>query len=290
MNSTGLGRGLDSLLPPKKNKQAELKRIAVDEIEPNPNQPRKNFDPEKLAELTRSIKKQGVIEPVVVRPRQGEKYPLVAGERRWRAACQAGLDNIPAIIRDLDDDQALTVALIENIQRENLNPIEEARAYRRLQKKQNWIRQQLAEAVAKSRSAIANRIRLLDLPMSVKKMIGQQKLSAGHARALLPLDDADKITRLAEKIVKNDYSVRQTEKAVKKLMAADEQQETGGEKKQPPTHYQHLEAELEEAIGAPVEIESKNRRQGHIRIFFNNPDEFEMLRNRLKNIITPEDR
>lgn len=286
MSNKGLGRGLDSLLPPKNKKEAELKRIPVDEIEPNPQQPRKNFNPERLAELTESIRKQGVIEPVVVRPPDDGKYLLVAGERRWRAACQAQLDTIPAIVRDLNEKEALTIALVENIQRENLNPIEEARAYRRLLKQQDWNQQQLATAVAKSRSAIANRMRLLDLPVVVKKSIEEGSLSAGHARALLGLKDENDIIDLTKKIKSRGYSVRQTEQAVRKLNKSKEEPKPEKKEKetQPPTHYQHLEAELEESIGAPVEIESKNRRKGHIKIYFNDPDEFEQLRDKLKNV------
>ncbi len=285
MSNKGLGRGLDSLLPPRDKKEAELKRIPVDEIEPNPQQPRKNFNPERLAELTESIRKQGVIEPVVVRPPRDGKYLLVAGERRWRAACQAQLDTIPAIVRDLNEKEALTVALVENIQRENLNPIEEARAYRRLLKQQDWNQQQLATAVAKSRSAIANRMRLLDLPVVVKKSIEEGSLSAGHARALLGLKGENDIINLTKRIKSRGYSVRQTEQAVREINKPKEKTKAEKtEEDQPPTHYQHLEAELEESIGAPIEIESKNRRKGHIKIYFNDPDEFEQLRARLKNV------
>ncbi len=286
MSNTGLGRGLDSLLPEENSGEGSLKNIPVDKIEPNPHQPRQEFDPEKMEELTESIEQQGVIEPVVVQPEKDKTHTLIAGERRWRAACQAELDSIPAIVRDVNAEQSLSVALIENIQREDLNPIEEARAYRELKKKESLSQQEVARLVGKNRTTIANRLRLLNLPRPAKEALVEEKISAGHARALLALE-GEEIEAVLEEIVRKNLNVRQTEKLIRAKNEKEEEEEKKeeSEDKKPPTHFEHLEAELEDSVGAPVGIETDSERKaGHVKIFFNDPDEFETIRNRLQQI------
>ncbi|MGM0380481.1 MAG: ParB/RepB/Spo0J family partition protein [bacterium] len=287
MSNTGLGRGLDSLLPEEKSEDNRLKNIPTDKIEPNPHQPRQEFDPEKLAQLTSSIEQQGVIEPIVVQPEKDNTHTLIAGERRWRAACQAEIESIPAIIKNISAERSLSIALIENIQRENLNPIEEARAYQEIKTNQDLNQEEVARLVGKNRTTVANRLRLLNLPKTVKKALVEEKISAGHGRALLALEDEDQVKKLLNKIIDKGLSVRRTEQliqSVKKKPQEEEQKETE-ENKRPPTHFEHLEAELEDNIGAPVNIETDSERKaGHLKIFFNDPDEFELLRQRLKTI------
>ena len=218
---SGLGRGLSSLLgevaqetPVDGTAGAQrggVQMIAVASIEPNLGQPRRVFDEEALAELADSIRARGVIQPIVVRPRDG-RFQIVAGERRWRAAQKARLHEIPAIVRKLDDAETLEVALIENIQRRDLNAIEEAQGYRRLVEDFGHTQEELGKLVHKSRSHVANLLRLLDLPQSVQDLVGSGKLSMGHARALIPAKDAE---ALAEEVVKRGLSVRDTEKLVR---------------------------------------------------------------------------
>ena len=209
----GLGKGLQALFPGQLNQGAteQLKEIAVDKIRIAPRQPRQIFDPEKLAELAESIKELGVIQPVVVRPGQEGGYELIAGERRWRACKMLGHKTIPAVIKEYHDLEATAVALIENIQRENLNPLEEALAYQQLMEEFHLTQEEVSERVGKSRPFVANMVRLLGLADEVKEMLAQGQLSAGHARALLAVEDAKKQVNLAEKIIKQQLNVRQTE-------------------------------------------------------------------------------
>lgn len=289
MSNIGLGRGLDSLLPKKDVKDTALKNIPVDKIEPNPNQPREEFDPEKMEELTQSIQNQGVIEPVVLQPEQNDSHTLIAGERRWRAACQAELESIPAIIKDVTAEQSLSVALIENIQRENLNSIEEAQAYNQLKEKQDLSQEEVAKLVGKNRTTIANRLRLLNLPDTIKDALIDEDISPGHARALLSIGEDEQKEKVLEKIIENDLNVRQAENLIKSRKSEDkkENKDSGKQKtkNKKPAHFENLESDLEETIGAPVGIKSdKERKSGHIKIFFNDPDEFEMIRKRLEQI------
>lgn len=286
MSNSGLGRGLDSLMPEADETQSEsgLHQLPVDLITPNPDQPRQNFNSEKMEELTDSIAEQGLIEPLLVRPKATEGYVLVAGERRWRAARQAGLEEVPAIVREFSDEEALAVSLVENIQRENLNPLEESRAYKQLMEKQDCGQQEVAQAVGKSRSAVANRLRLLELPETAREALEAEEISAGHARVLLGLEAAA-AGKVVEQIKQKQLNVRQTEKLVTKLKESEtEETETKTGKPEPAAHFEDLEAELEESIGAPVNIKSSDRKSGQIRIQFNNPDEFELIKDRLKEI------
>jgi ParB family chromosome partitioning protein len=283
-----LGRGLDELLSSEKTgENSSLSQLPIVEIAANPHQPRNQFDPEKLEELTESIRQQGVVEPIVVRPYSDgdHRYMIVAGERRWRAAQQAGLERIPGIVRDLEPEKAYLLSLVENVQRENLSPLEEARAYNRLIEDEDYSQQQVTEATGKSRSAIANRLRLLDLPESVRDALLEGVLTAGHARALLPLNSGEAETILNE-ILENDLTVRETERIVQehKEPESSEEKSTNSEAdtESRPAHFDQLEAELESNLGAPVTIESENKKSGTIMIHFSSPDEFETLRNQLK--------
>jgi len=215
-----LGKGLDALLSKSQGekREHEIKEIDINKIKPNPYQPRNNFSKDTLKELALSIEKKGVLQPITVREVQYDKFELVTGERRWKAAKQANLKTIPAIIREFKDNEMMEVALIENLQREDLNPIEEAHAYKKMIQELDITQEEVAERVSKSRSTISNTIRLLNLPPSVQDIVSRETLSMGHARALLPLETKKQI-KLAKKIEKEGLSVRETEKKVKAELA-----------------------------------------------------------------------
>src|SRR6478672_12219889 len=223
MQKKGLGRGLSALIP-----SAELKtesraeqtplEIAVERITPSPFQPRRTFDEAKIEELASSIRNQGIIQPLVVR-RNGDGYELIAGERRWRAAMRAGLTHVPIVVRDASDQEALQLALVENLQREDLNPIEEANGYRRLQEEFHWSQEEMAEKVAKSRPAITNSLRLLSLPVEVQQEVLGGNLPAGQARALLGLHTEALMISACREVIAKGLSTRETEKLVRHLVA-----------------------------------------------------------------------
>ncbi len=218
MSRKVLGRGLDALLgdePTRKN-QEQLLEIDLDLIEPNAKQPRTRFADEKLNELAQSILANGIVQPILVR-RRGARYQLIAGERRWRASQRAGLQKIPAIIREVADEKLLELALIENIQRQELNPIEEARAYRNLIETIGLTQEMVAERVGKNRTVVTTCLRLLKLPKDIQQLVEDEKISAGHARALLMSSDVESQRRLASRIIEMSLSVRETEKAVKRI-------------------------------------------------------------------------
>lgn len=290
MSNDRLGRGLDELLPEDDaSEEASLNRLPTDEIAPNPHQPRDHFDREKLEELTESIQKQGVVEPIVVRPYPDgdRRYMIVAGERRWRASRQAGLERIPGLVRDLDPEHAYLLSLVENVQRENLSPLEEARAYQRLRDEEGYGQQKIADAVGKSRSAIANRLRLLNLPEDAQDALLEGIISAGHARALLSLPD-EAAEHLLNEILEKDLTVRETEQRARDLgkEPPEENEEEAPEPEPPerPKHFDRLEAQLETNLGAPVSIESEDKKSGTIMIHFSSPDEFETLQDRLEQL------
>ncbi|MEO1333960.1 MAG: ParB/RepB/Spo0J family partition protein, partial [Myxococcota bacterium] len=219
-----LGRGLAALIPGNSsNGQAArsgLRTIAIEQIDPNPTQPRKQFDGDQLDELAASIREHGVLQPVVVR-RAGERYQLVAGERRWRATAKAGLHEIPALVKELADDAALAVALVENVQRQDLDPIEEAEAYHRLVSEHALSHEELARIVGKSRATITNALRLLQLPAPVLARLATGELTAGHARAVMTLKDPAAMERLADEIVRQRLSVRDAERRAKAQKASE---------------------------------------------------------------------
>jgi len=264
-----LGRGLSALIPDAPAPAAGERSLDIDtdRLRPNRFQPRTTIDEGKIDELARSIKSNGIIQPIVAR-RSDDGFEIVAGERRWRAAQRAGLLKVPVVVRDVPDDRLLTAALIENIQREDLNPIEEAHAYRRLSDELQLTQEQIADAVGKDRSSIANYVRLLKLPQEVRANVGSGALSMGHARALLALPDEAAQLRVARDIVSRGLSVRETEAIVKK-----------GAKPQAPkaepakdVHTRAAEEKLRFALGTGVRIVRKNR-GGRIEIDFKSEDE-----------------
>ncbi len=227
----GLGRGLGALIPNAPEPRAESaqdsspREVAVERITPSPFQPRRGLDEAKLDELAASIRNQGVIQPLVVRP-QGDGFELIAGERRWRAAMRAGLNRVPVVIRNASDNEALQLALVENLQREDLNPIEEASGYRRLQEEFHWSQEEMAEKVGKSRPAIANALRLLTLPTEVQQEVSAGKLPAGQARALLGLHTEPLIISASREVIAKGLSTRDTEKMVRYLLMGRKRRRT----------------------------------------------------------------
>ena len=287
----GLGKGLDSLIPDNKSmksvtseKTVESKEDAaaksgvqvmkINEVEPNRDQPRKNFDEDALLELSDSIKQFGVLQPLLVRKRK-DYYEIIAGERRWRAAKLAGVKEVPVIEKEYTDQEILEIGLIENIQRENLNPIEEAIAYKRLLEEFNLKQDEVAERVSKSRTAVTNSMRLLKLSDKVQQMIIDDMISTGHARALLAIDDPELQYTLANKIFDEKLSVRETEKLVKEIKNPKKPKE-----KKPVANsfiYQDLEEKMKSVYGTKVSIASKGKGKGKIEIEYYSDDELEHL-------------
>lgn len=217
MTRRALGRGLSALLsdgPPKLEAREELREVDIDLIDPNPDQPRTVFSEERLEELTQSIRENGLVQPILLRRKGDGRFQLVAGERRWRAAQRVGMQRVSAIIRDVEDEKLLEIALIENIQRQELNPIEEAAAYQRLMEVLGLTQDEVAKRVGKDRSSVANYIRLLKLPDIVQSMLVDERLSMGHARALLGLEEEEEQAKLAQEVIERKLSVRETERAV----------------------------------------------------------------------------
>ena len=284
----GLGKGLDSMIPEKKTK-AEIKadadnslvEVKISEIDPNIGQPRKKFDEDELLELAESIKIHGVIQPIIVTKR-GKRYEIIAGERRWRASKLAGLTKIPAVIREYTDKEIMEVSLIENIQRQDLNPIEEAVAFKNLIDEYKMKQDDLAERVSKSRSAITNALRLLKLDDKVKAMLAEGLISTGHARALLAVEDKSKQQILATRIFDEKLSVRETEKLVKQIL---ENKESKKEKKSSEKLiYKKLEDSLKSIIGSKVSIKSNDNGKGKIEIDYYSIEELDRITELLSNI------
>ncbi len=274
-----LGRGLSALirdLPSSSGRDGALE-VDLDLIEPNREQPRRDMDEQRLDALAASVRETGVLQPIVVRRREEGKYEIVAGERRWRAALRAGLLKVPVVVRDVPDEKRLELALIENVQRENLNPIEEARAYRRLADELGRTQEEIAQAVGKDRATVANYQRLLALPEDVQADIASGALSMGHARALAALPDAASQRSAAREVRAGALSVRATEALVKRLL------EPPAPRKPPPTPDVHTRAAAETlrvALGSRVDI-VRRRRGGEIRIAFKSEDELQRLYERL---------
>ncbi len=280
-----LGRGLDALLGPTSTGKegpagadGELRALPVDQLQRGQYQPRVDMRPESLDELANSIRAQGVVQPIVVRAiKDGPgqvRYEIIAGERRWRAAQLAGLQEIPAVVREVGDSAAMAMALIENIQRENLNPLEEARALERLIDEFDMTHQQAAEAVGRSRAAVSNLLRLLDLCPEAKTLVEERKLEMGHARALLALADAREQAAAARKVAVAGYSVRETERLVKRLTSHP----PAGKGKAPPRKdpdIQRLESDLGDRLGASVSIQHGAGGKGKLVIGYNSLEELE---------------
>ena len=278
----GLGRGLDALLAGSDAKpEDELRNLPVDRLKPGKYQPRTHMDPESLAELAGSIKAQGVMQPILVRAVDktpgAERYEIVAGERRWRASQQAGLIEVPVLVRAIPDEQALEMALIENIQRENLNPLEEAQGLQRLIDEFGLTHQQAADAVGRSRPAASNLLRLLQLTAAVQDMLMNGKLDMGHARALLPLNGAQQVA-LAQRIVQKNLSVRDAERLVQQIVNPPKKQAAPAIDRD----LLRLQEELSDTIGSSVAIRSNKKGAGKITIEFNDLDQLEGILGRLR--------
>jgi len=269
----GLGRGLDALLSVSRPERDSLAELPVDAIQPNPHQPRKSFSSEALDELAASIRASGVIQPVVVR-RVGQGYQLVVGERRWRAARQAGLERIPAVVRDTTDAESLEIALVENLLREDLNPIEEAEAYQKLLTEFGWTQEDLAGRVGRDRSSIANALRLLRLPETIQLDLREGRLTMGHARALLALTIGAEQLKLREQILAHSWSVRATEEGVRKRAVRRALRGRSAE-------LSALESSLRSALMTQVRIVGSDR-SGRIEITYANAEELERIAGILK--------
>lgn len=270
-----LGRGLDAILIDNEEQKEEngVRMIRLSEVEPNPDQPRKIFDTEPLEALAESISQHGVIQPVVVRPKDG-MYMIVTGERRWRAARMAGLSEIPVIIIEADDKKAAELALVENIQRKDLNPVEEARGYAALIDEFSYTQEEIAKKIGRSRSAVTNSLRLLDLPPKALDYLASGELSEGHAKVLLSLKDSEKIENAAETVVSKGLSVRDTEKLVKFLSSVKEEEEI--KVVHDVDHTKALERKVQSIIGHTVKI-VQNGKKSSINIGFSDNDDLENI-------------
>ena len=296
----GLGKGLDSLIPNKSDKpkvQPEKKEkkaenikeetgeimAKINQVEPNRDQPRKDFDEDSLMELADSIKQFGILQPLIVKKKK-DYYEIIAGERRWRAAKIAGVKEVPIIVKEYSDQEIVEISLIENIQRENLNPIEEAMAFKRLLEEFNLKQDEVAERVSKSRTAVTNSMRLLKLSKKVQQMIIDDMISTGHARALLAIDDEEQQYILANKIFDEKLSVRETEKLVKALKNPKKEV-----KKEKPEHtfvYDNIEEQLKNIIGTKVSVNPKANGKGRIEIEYYSEEELERIYDLIMTIRT----
>lgn len=276
----GLGKGLDTIFAENEAEDSNSSvMLKISEIEPNRSQPRRDFDENSLSDLAQSISQHGLLQPLLVRPLPIGGYQIVAGERRYRACRMAGLTEVPVTIRELSDTETMELALIENLQREDLSPIEEALGYKALIDEHGFSQEEVATSVGKSRPAIANSLRILKLPDSVLEYVKQDKISAGHARALLMLDNEEDMLELAELIYKKDLSVRQAEKLAKKKPEVEE--DTQPERK--PSFYSMVELALNESLGRKIKVnKNKGKQGGVLQIEFYSDEELTELSNKLK--------
>jgi ParB family chromosome partitioning protein len=277
MTRKPLGRGLGALLSAEQTASAEAPdEVAIDSVEPSSMQPRTRFDEARLEDLAKSIRANGVVQPLLVR-RKGANYELIAGERRWRAAQLAGLTHVPVVVRNVPDNKVLELALIENIQREDLNPIEEAQAYKKLIDSVGMTQETLAERVGRDRSYITNYLRLLRLPEDIRRLIEEGKLSTGHARTLLGASDSDTQRRIARRIIERGLSVRETERMVRELDSPGSKARVAKPKDNDP-NVRAAETKLRRHFGTQVRIaQSQSGQSGRIEIEFYNPADLERL-------------
>lgn len=280
----GLGKGLDALFMDNETADSGVMTLRLSEIEPNRDQPRKIFNEQALNELADSIREHGILQPLLVRPLATGNYQLVAGERRWRASRMAGLTEVPVVIREMDEVQAMEIALIENLQREDLNAIEEAQGYRQLLERYSMTQEQIAKRVGKSRPAVANALRLLNLPDAVLEMVETGEVSPGHARALLSFDDPEQILEIAQKIKKGRYSVRDIEKMSKNR--GQEKAETKGSDAvwgmdEEETFLHEMELALGNEMGRKIKILKNGAGGGTLQIQFIDRDDLKRIADRL---------
>ena len=299
----GLGKGLDSLIPTNVMMESEVKHstvstasspeegkdgtlmVKLSKVEPNREQPRKNFDEDSLQELAESLKQFGMLQPILVQNR-GDYYEIIAGERRWRAAKIAGLKEVPVIVRELTDQEIVEISLIENIQREDLNPIEEAQAYKRLLTEFHLKQDEVAERVSKSRTAVTNAMRLLKLNEKVQQMVIDEMLTTGHARALLGIEDQEQQYIIAQKIFDEKLSVRDTEKLVKSLQNEKKKKKEEKEKIDPKLEavYHDLEEQMKGILGTKVCINHKDAKKGKLEIEYYSQDELDRIIDMIRTI------
>lgn len=259
-------------------------QVPVDSIRPNPHQPRKEFDDERLEELAGSIDRHGLIQPITVRYIGEKRFELISGERRLRAAKLAGVEELPAYIREVNDDDIISYALIENIQREDLNPIEVAHGYQRLIEEADYTQAEVAERVGKNRSTVANMLRLLNLPPFIQAGLRDEKISMGHARALISVEDPDKQEKIFNKIIKEGFSVRQTEKAVKALNTEEKSSSEGNSKRnRQNAFFKEISSRLRSKLSTKVKIKSK-KNGGEIRIEYYSDEELDRLLELFENL------
>ena len=277
----GLGKGLDAIFIQNETEDGgNTVTLKISEIEPNHNQPRREFDEESLNQLAESIKTHGLIQPILVKPLFGGGYQIVAGERRYRACQLAGITEVPVTIRELTEQETMEIALIENLQREDLNPIEEAQGYKALMDEHGLTQEAVAEAVGKSRPAVANTLRLLNLPKSVEELVKSGKLSSGHARALLAVENKKAMEALAEEIIASDLSVRQAEKLVKQSTKKPKSEKAPKQ----PSYYKMVEQTLSEYLGKKVKVKPLvNKKGGTLSIEFYSDDELKELASKLED-------
>lgn len=287
----GLGKGLDSMIPDRStgtgNKKEtvikevikETETVDINKIEPNVNQPRKMFNEDSIHELAESIKQHGLIEPLIVQKADNGFYTIIAGERRWRAARIAGVKDIPVVVKEYTDQQVMEIALIENIQREDLNAIEEAEAYNRLIQDYHLKQDEVAERVSKSRVAITNSLRLLKLDEKVRRLVIEDKIKSGHARALLAIEDGEEQYQLAIQVFDNNLSVRETEKMVKRILneKARPAKKTKPEEEQNALVYKDFEEKLKSLMGTKVNISHKGNGKGKIEIEYYSSSDFDRI-------------
>ena len=290
VNKRGLGKGLDTMIPPVKNEKKSEKGdpakgpetlVNITKVEPNREQPRKNFDEDALLELSESIKQYGLLQPILVQDRK-DYYEIIAGERRWRAAKLAGLKQVPVIIKNLTDQEIVEISLIENIQRENLNPIEEAIAYKRLLNEFNLKQDEVAERVSKSRTAVTNSMRLLKLSDDVQRMVIDEMITTGHARALLGVEDPAEQYNLAQRIFDEKLSVREVEKIVKNMGKPVKPKKEKVVDKSMQVIYDDISEKLKTQLGTKVNIVPKEDGSGKIEIEFYSHDELDRILDLMK--------
>ena len=277
---SGLGKGLDALFEESKKEEKEIFFLDIDKIEANENQPREIFNEENLKVLAESIKQNGVIQPILVRKIFEDRFQIIAGERRFRAAKMAELKQIPVFVRDVEEKQVTEIALVENLQRENLNPIEEAKGFLKLIEKYGLTQDEVAKKVGKSRSAVTNTIRLLNLPMEIIKQLENKSLSSGQARALLAFKEEAELKRVALKVVKENLSVREIEK-----LASLKKQQTKKQTKKPKfSLFEELEKNMQKRLKRRVKIEIKSGEKGSLTVDFYNRDELILIKDKLLSI------
>jgi len=290
----GLGRGLNALINTgsdtennkentKENHEYKEVFINISFVEPNRNQPRKEFDKESLSELANSIKQYGILQPIIVQ-KNGDMYEIIAGERRWRAAKEAGLTEVPVIVRDYDKQKVMEISIIENIQREDLNPIEEAMAYQSLMEEYGLKHDELAEKVSKNRSTITNSMRLLKLSKNIQQMLIDGRISTGHAKVLLSVEDINEQEKIAQELIDKSLSVRELEKLVKKYTKPRKKKDDKDDKDYS-LFYREYEDRLKDILGTKVQINTKDKNKGRIEIDYYSAAELERIVELLNSIV-----